>query len=185
MSQAVTLKPRGRHKHKHTSKRHRFIYLRFFDKHYKDIENIACEWYSGWLWFGKRFKNIHNVKAALARREWANIHFHIYMVHARCRGCCWVCEELWKSGFVTLAFGLMSVVAVECTRHQGRVRSTERVTFFRPSLGSCRNGMGLTDLKRIKLRLKGTLLGQMSDHQRESLSSDRGSDITELEWNWS
>ena len=41
---------------------------------------------------------------------------------------CWVCEELWKSGLGALAFELMSVVAV-----QGRVRSGERVTFFRPT----------------------------------------------------
>ena len=34
---------------------------------------------------------------------------------------CWVCEEVWKSGFVSLAFGLMSVVSV-----QGRLRSGER-----------------------------------------------------------
>ena len=41
---------------------------------------------------------------------------------------CWLCEELWKSGLGALAFELMSVVAV-----QGRVRSGERVTFFRPT----------------------------------------------------
>ena len=34
---------------------------------------------------------------------------------------CSLCEELWKSGLVSLAFGLMSVVWV-----QGRVRSDER-----------------------------------------------------------